>query len=84
MIIDDNYHTTQKLYAFLNRINHGEYFVSFNFSFISFEIYGGCHFKKDLSGCGIIAKCLPEGEHTAAVPYLLPFGLYGYRSVGIP
>ena len=42
---------------------------------------GFCHIRKHLSGCGIMAKCLPSGEQSAAMPDGDPLGLKGYCSV---
>ena len=49
--------------------------------FILSGFHGNCHFKNDLSGCGIIAKCLPSSEQIAAIPNSDPLGLYGYSIV---
>ena len=33
--------------------------------------------ERAVSGCGIIAKCLPSGEHRAVIPNAEPFGFEG-------
>lgn len=40
--------------------------------------------RKHRSGCGIIPKCRPSGEHNAAMPKGEPLGLKGYASVTSP
>ena len=45
---------------------------------------GFCHMRKQRSGWGMIAKCRPFGEHSAAIPAGDPFGFWGYVSVGVP
>lgn len=41
-----------------------------------------CHLRKHLSGWGMRARCLPLGEHSAAMPCGDPLGLQGYAIVG--
>lgn len=45
---------------------------------------GFCHIRKQRSGCGIMARWRPSGEHSAAMPSGEPLGLKGYCVVGEP
>ncbi len=73
-----------QLYAFLNITIHGVYFWDTVGTTLSAACCGTghCHFKNERSGCGIMARCLPSLEQTAATPSADPFGLNGYRVVG--
>ncbi len=70
------------LKAFLNKVSHGELILSSDFQFSG--IHGHCQVSTHRSGWGIMAKCRPSWEHTAAIPWGLPFGLSGYTVVTSP
>lgn len=42
-----------------------------------------CHLRKQRSGCGMTARCLPSSEQSPAIPSGDPLGLKGYASVGL-
>jgi len=54
----------QKAAAFWNRRSHGAVALAFHAS----GVHGHCHGKKQRSGCGIMARCRPSGEQSAAMP----------------
>lgn len=51
--------------AFWNILSHGEVWTV---SFQIWGIHGHCHIWKQRSGCGIMARWRPSGEHRAAAP----------------
>ncbi len=45
---------------------------------------GCCQPRKQRSGCGMMARCRPHGDVSAAMPAGEPLGLAGYASVAAP